>query len=180
MRHVRRCGQKPERREPEGEDRTELDDVATRFSDGELLGRLLELSRNRSGRALDTTDELDGDAEEVLRRGFVETGRADKPWKDELCGLVHGTSARSGAGTNDSLGKRKQEPNRAEHPLARGLGGVRLRADGDSTEEGETVEDETRCLGVAGVRRINCDASADRVHVRLDSPPWWHPDGDTP
>jgi hypothetical protein len=72
VRHVGRSGEEPERREAEREDRAELEDVSARLADSELLRRALELVDNPVALALDTPDELHGDAQEVPGSRFVE------------------------------------------------------------------------------------------------------------
>ena len=108
VRHVRGAGEQPERREAEREDRAELDDVSAGLAHGELLRRLLVLVCDRSCSPLDAADELDGDAEEVLRGRLVEPRLPDEPREDELGGLVDRPAERGGDGAKDPLGDRDE------------------------------------------------------------------------
>jgi hypothetical protein len=72
-------GQDPERREAEGEDRAELDDVARALPYRKLLRRALDLAGRLAPGALDVADELDGDAQQILRRRLVQSRAAHEP-----------------------------------------------------------------------------------------------------
>ena len=142
VRDVGRGREEPERREAEGENRPQLDDVSARLAHGELLRRRLVLVGDGLGLALDSADELDRDAEEVLRRRLVEAGLPDESREDELGGLVDRPAERRRDRAEDPLGQRDQVLRRSAQALA--LGG--LRADRDAAERGEAVEPERRCV----------------------------------
>ena len=115
LRDVGRAGEEPEGREPEREDRPQLDDVSARLADGELLRRCLVLVRDRRRFALDSADQLDGDTQEVLRGRLVEARRADEPRQDELGRLVDRAAERRCDRANDPLGHRDEVLGGAAH-----------------------------------------------------------------
>ena len=107
-------GEEPERREAEGGDRAELDDVAGRLADGEARRVRLVLV-GRAGSGLDAADQLDRDAQEVLGGRLVESRPADETRQDQLGGLVDAAADEREDGADGALGKRREEGETAGH-----------------------------------------------------------------
>ncbi len=108
MRDVRDGGEDPERREPERGDRPELDHVARALSHRQASGVGLELVLHLDAR-VDSADQLDRDAEEVLRRRLVETRAAHDPGQGQLERLVEHAAERRGDYTHRSLWQGDEE-----------------------------------------------------------------------
>ena len=107
-------GEEPERREAEGGDRAELDDVAGRLADGETRRvRLVLVGSAR--RRLDAADELDRDAQEVLGGRLVEARAADEARQHELGGLVDAAADEREDRAHGALGERDEEGETAGH-----------------------------------------------------------------
>ena len=66
-------------------------------------------------KSLDPADELDGDAEEVLRGRLVQARAADEPREEELRRLVDRAAGEGGERAEESLGEREEEPRRPAH-----------------------------------------------------------------
>ena len=107
-------GEEPERREAERCDRAELDDVAGRLANGEARCVRLVLVRS-TGRRLDTADELDRDAQEVLGGRLVEPRASNEARQHELCGLVHAAADEREHGAHGALRERGEEGETAGH-----------------------------------------------------------------
>ena len=110
VRDVRRRGEQPERREAEGGDRAELDDVAGRLA-------LQQLARVRLAcrcLPLDASDQLDRDPEQVLGRRLVEPRAACEPRQHDLGRLVHRAAERG-----DERPQRPFRQRDEERPVAR-------------------------------------------------------------
>ena len=106
--HVRRRREHPERGEPERGDGAQLDDVPGALPDGEPSGIGLVLVLRRRAR-LDSADQLDRHAQQVLRGRLVQPRRAHDPRKRELERLVERPAEHGGDRTDDPFGQREQE-----------------------------------------------------------------------
>jgi stress-induced morphogen len=84
VRDVGRRSEQPERREAEGGDRAELDDVAGGFA----LQQVAWLGLAQRSLPLDAADELDRDPEHVLGGRFVQPRTPREPGQHDLGGLV--------------------------------------------------------------------------------------------
>jgi hypothetical protein len=111
VRYVGGGGEDPERREAEGRDRAELDDVAGALPHREPAGVGLELVRCLEPR-LDASDELDRHPKQVLRRRLVEPRAANDARQGELERLVEGAAEQGADAADEALGKRSEEGER--------------------------------------------------------------------
>ena len=64
---------------------------------------------------VDAADQLDQDAQRVLRRRFVEPRAAHESWHDELGGLVHRAADHRHDRANQTLGQRGDEREATTH-----------------------------------------------------------------
>jgi diaminopimelate decarboxylase len=110
MQEVARRRQQPERREAEGGDRPEFDDVPRAFALGELARRRRRAFQARS--ILHAADALDRDAQQVLRRRLVEARPADEAGQDERARLVKRASNHSRCRPYDPLRDGREEASR--------------------------------------------------------------------
>jgi hypothetical protein len=101
VRHVGRRGEDPERREAEGEDRAELDDVPGALRDRQLA-RPLRIRHSRRG-------ALHQDAQEILGASLVEARATNEAGQEQLRRLVHGAADDRPGGADDPLGQRDDE-----------------------------------------------------------------------
>ena len=147
-------GEEPERREPEREDRAELDDVPGALAHEELLRRGLDLARDLVLRPLDAADELDGDAEEVLRGRLVQPRATHESRQEQLGGLVDRPARSCAERAKQALRERDDEPGGAVHSLAGAASGS-AAFDRDAAEERHALELQRRRVrvSVSGRRR---------------------------
>ena len=180
VRDVRGRGEEPERREPEREDRAELDDVPRALADGELPGRGLELACDLSFRALDAADELDGDPQEVLRGRLVQPRAADEPWQHELRRLVDRPSGSRGERAKRRSGSETTNVVARRTALALvGISGGGGCPDRDPAERGCALNDERGRLRVLRHGHVVRHAAEERSAGGDDAPLGRHLDVDT-
>ena len=107
-------GEQPERREVEGGDRGELDGIPCGLAYGEALCVRLVLT-GRARRYLDPADELDRDAQEVLRGRLVQPRAAHETRQHELGRLVDAAAGEREDRANRALRQRQEECDAAGH-----------------------------------------------------------------